>query len=518
MSTANLDALPIDIKVIILNFLPNLRTLDCLCQAFPTYKKVHKTYRRIIDSNILYSDAVDNYARESIWLASYHGELYDPKSGRESLKIALEAMLEYILFPNSVPENIRITGDEDDNDTWHEVMAEAQRVQSEITHEPRERDKVDAQSIIRNHRAIMGTYELLVTSKLKLQKPQQASAEEEHRIVTAIYRFFIAINLKASMPDDHQPPFEEVFKIWGFWGVVAVRAVRDFFEEQITKMEENFSAVPDGLSSRRARSGKVVKSNAVSKPVLPACVIALHEFPDNFLTWINPTGYFRHAAHLNTRITSMLNSMRRNNIYKDRDPPIDEPARWGEFSLYFAHLHIWARQADDDSGKVENHDYRLRSGEELPVQKSRPRNGNKNGLISTLEIQTRDSAGQTKSPLDPLVAFWDLWRLEKLGYQHCNWRLKRSMSWEYDDWDREQELEWSQDIYSFNNNQFFVPLTEDGSCFVDLDTYLHRLRQDSYGSDDDAERMSLFKTPKKRGRNGKPMKERRNAASISDSE
>ncbi|KAK6527366.1 hypothetical protein TWF281_010546 [Arthrobotrys megalospora] len=200
MSTANLDSLPIDIKFIIINFLPDLYGFRALCHVCPSYHSVYKAREIILEPSLLYNDAISKYPRECLWLARHHNKLHN-------IDRAVNAMLEYIIYPNKAPKTLQFISQLDTygyyNDNSQEVAAEIKHIKTSETHKTPQNFLAcgkDKREIARTHKAIVDIYKRLVGSKLP--NPRRGaplseippSADEERRIMEAIYRFFIGIS------------------------------------------------------------------------------------------------------------------------------------------------------------------------------------------------------------------------------------------------------------------------------------------------------------------------------------
>ncbi|KAF3159839.1 hypothetical protein TWF225_001458 [Orbilia oligospora] len=439
-----LDSLPIDIKFIILSVLPTARCLKSLCYAFASYHSVYQSYHGLIESAVFYTECVERYTRDSVWLARYHTYLNRSHYLLTRSRSKQLAKLEYILFPHAVPVS-------PDDDTIYRI-SKLQEIVKQIPEDAIKygsplvfsQQKEGKKKIVKNHKTVLQISRRLAQSTLPKRvqiKPCWAKEQEyvdeadelldnclsisdaeERRIIQAIYRFFVGINVTDVFYDewDYETGFRTGLNSWGSRGIAAVRVVRDFFLDKLGQIECSPSYLRDW------ELGIDLDGERPSKPVLPSRIILLHEFPDSIISWIDGY-YFQDPKHFHDKLQEVQKSASESLGY------LISFERWGAESLFFADTYV---QHSEEEGDFRYHQQwsrgepRNRNG--LPHHRSFARSGYRvfdedvyASRYERLRNGLRHPHGHT--PLfDPETSVWDFDTLDELGYCFCNWRLSRS--------------------------------------------------------------------------------------------
>ncbi|KAK6500928.1 hypothetical protein TWF506_003686 [Arthrobotrys conoides] len=322
------------------------------------------------------------------------------------------------------------------------------------------KQKEGRKKIVNHHKSVLQVSRRLVESKLSKRgrvKPYWAKEEEtikeadellynsltvsdaeEGRIIQAIYRFFVGINTTYVFFDesDYETGFKYGLESWGPRGIAAVRVVRDFFLEQLSKIEDSSSY------RRNWELGMDLDYGRPINPILPSRMILYSEFPDRIIHWIDGQ-YIQDPGHFHNELEEIQNFVSESLGYRVR------PERWGAESLFFADADV--RRSDGGNSILppfvtSENETDFMYDQQWPWVHSDPRN--KKGLphhrsfarISGLRDFYEDvyvsryersrnalkyPHGHTP-PFDPKASIWDLNTVAELGYCFCRWRLSRS--------------------------------------------------------------------------------------------
>ncbi|KAK6504645.1 hypothetical protein TWF481_006584 [Arthrobotrys musiformis] len=439
-----LESLPIDIKFAILSFLPTARSLRSLCHAYESYLSVYQTYHTLIDSTVLYNDALEHYSRDSLWLARYHDALGNTKNDNcQERRSSCVARAEYLAFPNAltVEDAERISYSEELRKEVYSLIEGTKKYGSPIIFSQQKEGK---NRIVQNHRVVLEISRRLVHSKLSKQQcwkgystneqnslmvadelPYSCFAincEEEERIIKAIYRFFVGVNVTYISSEDYQVSFRDGLDTWGCRGIVVVKVVRDFFLEVFARMESSLPYQQNWTANRK------LYPSWYERPVFPSRMVLLHEFPGDILPWVDGE-YFKDTDRFHKRLEEIHASASRSRGYSLRFDV------WGDDSLFFADQPVNPIPKDQDDLRYQQRwscRGRIYKRHSLPHRRSFTKSGDQGHIDNNVQIShyqqfrnSQISCGHTP-PFDPEAAIWDFERLGELGYCLCGWRLSRS--------------------------------------------------------------------------------------------
>ncbi|KAF3189843.1 hypothetical protein TWF788_009829 [Orbilia oligospora] len=404
MTSVPLQSLPFDIKFSILANLADIRSLNVLCEAFPEFVAVYDSYRSIIEGEVYVRDALAYYKREACWLAFYRERLYNHEVPRKEL---LQVVMEYKIYPEpptakNIQQELHLVG------PLYNVLQQFQPEFRSYSEFPVGKKEID--SIARNHRVIVAIYEQFISTEqlkrlpdlsaysIERRKIRKASGhrryllatmEEERRIMTALYRLFVAMNMVV-----HDPWLGGIRDSWGFWGNIHVRAVRDFLVDEVRRIVERELADTDHKSCE-ALTGLVL----------------LHEFPDNLVNWVNGSrGIAQSDLKKQIQYLRELGNERTENA-KAPNVPL-----WNQ-SLYFLDVDSWLDV--QGYGRVVSN-LRLQASQARHYRRLR---------VSERQVFMVPSADVhhveqfLHSPIDLSASVWDDQRLKHWGYRFCAWMM-----------------------------------------------------------------------------------------------
>ncbi|KAK6529560.1 hypothetical protein TWF281_008731 [Arthrobotrys megalospora] len=439
---ATFESLPMDIKFLIFCSLPTVRSLKSLCQASASYNLAFLSHRSLIESTLFLQEALTLYPSEAIWLAHYHDRLRNSEIDNFTEELSL-ALLEYASYPDP-PPSIKIS-----DFGWRfggEIESPERLFRSAIINEHLKLYDIPGSDGRRNytgpnlpsehkrkivgyHRAIVDIYERFVSREIQKRAPAApkqpknrkvinagpetylwGSPEEEERIILALYRFFAGCDMVIFAPREVAWDFGNyILRIWGFWGTVGVRAVRDFLVQEIKQNQ--------GLTM-------LTKYLYTQDPRFPL----LYEFPENLPMWIDGRV---EKEHLKKRARSIRHEIRTKKPYFYN--LID--CKWHK--LYFTPFYHFnaGYEPDYESGWAQGF---KRNGEEVRVLKPNNSPSHKNPDVQMGKRPVDPNAGPVVIPfadgedclsaqkenVDIYAGLWDNKRLEGWGYDYCEWVLE----------------------------------------------------------------------------------------------
>ncbi|KAF3310922.1 hypothetical protein TWF173_009047 [Orbilia oligospora] len=442
MTTKTLESLPIDIKYSILTQLDDFRSLYSLCEASPVYASIYDRHQNLIDETICFQD-IQNYRREALWLAVYRDRLYKfQPSGLE----VLQSVAEYISYP-SPPTNSTLDKEIEHGAAWGLLRKEKidpvafATARTDVRLKWRNYSqypvgKKEIDSLAKTHMFVLEVYQRFIKAELlkkcrisrspsaleeevKIEKSSGrerfclVTVTEERRIVIAIYRLLLLVNLYFH----YDRGFVNMRRVWGFWENIHIRTVRDFLVDEVEKVaEENMR--DEDASAYRAITG----------------FLLLHEMPDyrniredGSRLW-GPAQLKRYTpfTHVKTDPSILQISKERNIPFWSHDDH--------NYDLYFLGL------ANFDGEKVDaEHPSIPHLPLHFPTGKKFLRRRADSGFCVYVVF---GDDGHPKSgilddsfAIDFTASVWDTWRLVDWGYRYCDWELWRypEYNWCYED-------------------------------------------------------------------------------------
>ncbi|KAK6348607.1 hypothetical protein TWF718_006396 [Orbilia javanica] len=298
----------------------------------------------------------------------------------------------------------------------------------------------------KNHGAILKIYErFIMAEQLKrlpemLKKNQErernrlgsasrhsrhllATAEEEYRIVQALYNLFFTINMG---PHVHDPKW--LFECWGFWNCMHVRAVRDFLVEEVSTIRERIFNI--------TMKGK--KAYGISDGALTSSIL-FHEFPDNMEDWVASISSRQRLLELEKRIRRFKELGDGGHAEQDQ-----KPAHWMRSRsqrMYQISVYDWLHKSFDSSGPTN---LRRLQVPPLPRKLGIPPSASTyywryvtDGDGMEVFLDDRPQSELFKySPIELVASVWDEERLDSWGYTSSPWEFSEfDWIWEWDPWE-----------------------------------------------------------------------------------
>ncbi|KAK6360179.1 hypothetical protein TWF730_006330 [Orbilia blumenaviensis] len=332
---AAFESLPDDIIILTLCYL-TVRGLKAVCRASKVYNAVFLCHRSLIESKIFLQEALGRYAAEAIWLSRHHDELRN-SVGHSRIQVCL-AYADYVSYPDPSPFSelgkYRFPHSDDpdvvDEGAYDEFVSQVKHETCKLrarrdddyfeisrqSYNGPQLSRDDRYKIVSYHRTVIYIYERFIQHEilrrettfcasaaqqsleksrgvssekhLGIRPPRRdrgciylwASIEEEERIIESVYRFFVSFDMRASMEIGRhmlKPPyFFDLTTFWNLWGIVGVRAIRDFLYEELYRSGRWQLSNPSWgqMSARDFRF-----------PIL-------YEFPENLILWLHPSTPF----------------------------------------------------------------------------------------------------------------------------------------------------------------------------------------------------------------------------------
>ncbi|KAK6522793.1 hypothetical protein TWF281_002227 [Arthrobotrys megalospora] len=431
MTPQILESLPVDIKFLILSSLNDVRSLYSLCEASPGFASVYDSHQSFIERRVYAHDALAHYRREALWLAVYREKLY--KYQPSSLEI-LQSLAEYKSYPEYptqetlvyemklVPPNDLLR--RDNIVLGRNGFQPKRKSYAELLIREKELDLV-----AKNHKFIFQIYQRFVniellkkhTASLSYLRPipsnklsrnfDAATEEEERRIVAALYRLLLLVNLFPHINNS----VGELRQGWGFWENIHIRAVRDFLVDDIGSFVKSITG-KDGMEwiDPSTKYGDTF------------CLLLLHEFPNCLSSGVD--GLWS-AAQIKKQIPRMYVSPQRNNVENQVQvakmlniPPWQwYPEHDSTYSLYFLDVSHWGW----------NCGYRKETPK--PNRRLRRPTGDyyvRKRIGERWKFVVFSDDGHPKDPMvagpfaiDLTASVWDDRRLQRWGYEFCDWLL-----------------------------------------------------------------------------------------------
>ncbi|KAF3276331.1 hypothetical protein TWF970_006293 [Orbilia oligospora] len=459
MTTKTLESLPIDIKYSILTQLDDFRSLYSLCEASPVYASIYHRHQNLIDETICFQD-IQNYRREALWLAVYRDRLckFQP-SGLE----VLQSVAEYISYP-SPPTNSTLVEEIKHGAAWGLLRKENidpvafATARTDVRLKWRNYSqypvgKKEVDSLAKTHLFVLEVYQRFIKAELlkkckisgspsaleegaKIEKISGrerfflATVTEERRIVIAIYRLLLLVNLYFH----YRRGFVNMRRDWGFWENIHIRTVRDFLVDEIEKVaKENIKG--EDASAYRAITG------------LPL----LHEMPDyrniredGSQLW-SPAQLKRYIpfTHVKTDPSILQISKERNIPFWSHDSHNyhlsfeQSTSYWNcndhNYDLYFLHLTIFdGEKVDAEHPSIPHLPLHFPTGKKF--LRRRADSGFCVYVVFGNDGHPKSGILDDSFAIDFTASVWDTWRLVDWGYRYCDWELWRypEYNWSYE--------------------------------------------------------------------------------------
>ncbi|EPS39571.1 hypothetical protein H072_6720 [Dactylellina haptotyla CBS 200.50] len=247
---ATIEALPVDLKFIILRNLSDLETLLSLILTSRSFNSVYQQYRPAIRKAVLQNE-IGQHKREAHFISVFKKHITIHNFfNHDTLD---DVITQYVTYVDTDPDagfGFRAGSLQKKVPFTTEIQWEtAQEVHQQIRKQCREFVERELNAREKAH----GIWDSVHSTR--------ATASEKRRIMGALYRLYIVLLLCREYRYFDSGPVEvlyehmgSIFDIWGFWNFMDVRLVKDFYWEQLFPVMEQFKVYASmrGGSSRFA--------------------------------------------------------------------------------------------------------------------------------------------------------------------------------------------------------------------------------------------------------------------------